>query len=144
MDWAGPKVAVVLPHRWQESQRICHKTPETAAEDDNATPLRTCKLWGWIVGMASSSCLLYNPFSSQYVSSITPSCEHLKEGNKFYFRVTIIQATGIPRDFTDVFVQFKCVKGRCRVVRESFASPSLDLLPPSSPLPLLQVSDGQQ
>ena len=28
---------------------------------------------------------------------------------KFYFKVTIIQATGIPREYSDVFVQFKLV-----------------------------------
>ena len=32
---------------------------------------------------------------------------HLVEGKKFFFRITVLQATGIPRDFTDVFVQFK-------------------------------------
>jgi kinesin family protein 1 len=41
------------------------------------------------------------------VSTLTPSKEHFVEGKKFYFRVTILQATGIPRDFTNVFVQFK-------------------------------------
>ena len=43
----------------------------------------------------------------QFVSTLTPSKEHFVEGKKFYFRVTILQATGIPRDFTNVFVQFK-------------------------------------
>jgi len=32
---------------------------------------------------------------------------HLAEEKKFFFRITVLQATGIPRDFTDVFVQFK-------------------------------------
>lgn len=46
----------------------------------------------------------------QFVSTLTPSKEHYVEGKKFYFRVTILQATGIPRDFTNVFVQFKYVR----------------------------------
>ena len=43
----------------------------------------------------------------QFVSTLTPSRDHFVEGKRFNFRVTILQATGIPRDFTDIFVQFR-------------------------------------
>ena len=45
----------------------------------------------------------------QCLTDFPPVGGHLTEGKKFYFRVTVLQATGIPRYFTDVFVQFKYV-----------------------------------
>ena len=47
----------------------------------------------------------------QFISSLKPSEDLLHDGKKFTFRVTILQATGIPRDFTDVFVQFRFLHG---------------------------------
>ena len=48
---------------------------------------------------------------SQYISTLKPAKELLKDGRRFTFRVTILQATGIPRDFTDVFLQFRFLNG---------------------------------
>ncbi len=46
-------------------------------------------------------------FCVQFVSTLQASKRYFVEGQKFYFRVTVLQATGIPHDFTDIFVQFK-------------------------------------
>ena len=51
------------------------------------------------------------PPPPQFVSTLKPSRDLLTEGKRFTFRVTILQATGIPRDFTDVFVQFRFLNG---------------------------------
>ena len=56
--------------------------------------------------------LSFPPFlSEQFISTLKPSKDLLNQGKKFTFRVTILQATGIPRDFTDVFVQFRFLNG---------------------------------
>jgi hypothetical protein len=47
----------------------------------------------------------------KFISTLKPSKDLLNQGKKFTFRVTILQATGIPRDFTDVFVQFRFLNG---------------------------------
>jgi flagellar biosynthesis chaperone FliJ len=47
----------------------------------------------------------------KFISTLKPAKDLLKEGSNFTFRVTILQATGIPRDFTDVFLQFKFLNG---------------------------------
>ena len=51
------------------------------------------------------------PFSSplQFFDALTGSLETTPEGELFQFRVTILQAVGIPRDFTDIFIQFRYV-----------------------------------
>ena len=60
-----------------------------------------------------TSSILYNtPISPpQFISTLKPSRELLREGRKFTFRITILQATGIPRDFTDIFLQFRFLNG---------------------------------
>ena len=45
----------------------------------------------------------------QFVQELKPSARVFEEGRKLMFRVTIIQATGIPREYADVFVQFRLV-----------------------------------
>ena len=44
----------------------------------------------------------------QFFDELNGSLESVAEGEMFYFRVTILQAVGIPRDFTDIFIQFRC------------------------------------
>ena len=60
---------------------------------------------------APSLHLTQNPPLSQFISTLKPLRELLKNGRKFTFRVTILQATGIPRDFTDIFLQFRFLNG---------------------------------
>ena len=43
----------------------------------------------------------------QFFDELSGSLENTAEGELFHFRVTILQAVGIPRDFTDIFVQFR-------------------------------------
>lgn len=45
----------------------------------------------------------------QFVNELNKSPKVFKEGRKLMFRVTIIQATGIPREYADVFVQYRLV-----------------------------------
>ena len=45
----------------------------------------------------------------QFVNELKKSLKVFKEGRRLMFRVTIIQATGIPREYADVFVQYRSV-----------------------------------
>lgn len=46
-------------------------------------------------------------YAVQFFDELSGSLESTAEGDLFHFRVTILQAVGIPRDFTDIFVQFR-------------------------------------
>ncbi|XP_019856044.1 PREDICTED: kinesin-like protein unc-104 [Amphimedon queenslandica] len=60
--------------------------------------------------------------NGKFVKDLVPSSDCFGNGKeKFYFRVTVIQATGIPREFSDVFVQYKFLSKTERV----FSTPPL-------------------
>ena len=58
-------------------------------------------------GSPHSTWHLLTTTSTQFVSNLEESPDHFCDASVFYFRVTIVQATGIPCEFTDVFVQLR-------------------------------------
>jgi kinesin family protein 1 len=59
--------------------------------------------------------------NGEFINSLVPNNECLRNGKKFYFRVIVMQATGIPREYTDVFVQYRILLGTDKM----FTTPSL-------------------
>lgn len=67
----------------------------------------------------------------QFFDELSGSLENTAEGEPFHFRVTILQAVGIPRDFTDIFIQFRYCQFLLLQLLEAEGKP---LLPVTSPV----------
>lgn len=61
-------------------------------------------IFAWITAGADE---LENPLKASLDGLLDMTLEHLRIGNLFTFRVTVLQASSISAEYADIFCQFK-------------------------------------